>query len=385
MNMLALAMLELKAIMSNSAVALTVFGGVIFYSFLYPLPYANQTPKQQKISVVNLDKSQASYQLERMVDATPQVKVERRDHSIDAAKDALITHNNNGISGILVIPEHFYKDLLLRKSPVLAYVGDASFFLVYGTIIEGLANAGSTLAAEIKVSHLLTEGVPLAYAVNNISSVKLNMKPTFNASMGYVQYVVPAVFVLILQQTLAMAAGLMGGTQKSGQGYWRRYSSLKVFAIRTLILGSIYVFLSLYYFGVSFEMYGINRLADISTIFAILIPFLLSSCFIGIWLGAILPRRELVTFVVLISSMPLIFSAGVIWPLEIIPSPIIWITSLFPSTAAIQAFVHANQMGASLQQIIDKVLLLWGLTFLWGGLAFLSFKRSISRTNLSAG
>ncbi|MFT5924514.1 MAG: ABC-2 type transport system permease protein [Paraglaciecola sp.] len=385
MNMLYLAMLELKAIMTNSAVALTVFGGVIFYSFLYPLPYANQTPKQQKISVVNLDKSQASYQLERMVDATPQVKVERRDHSIDAAKDALITHNNNGISGILVIPEHFYKDLLLRKSPVLAYVGDASFFLVYGTIIEGLANAGSTLAAEIKVSHLLTEGVPLAYAVNNISSVKLNMKPTFNASMGYVQYVVPAVFVLILQQTLAMAAGLMGGTQKSGQGYWRRYSSLKVFAIRTLILGSIYVFLSLYYFGVSFEMYGINRLADISTIFAILIPFLLSSCFIGIWLGAILPRRELVTFVVLISSMPLIFSAGVIWPLEIIPSPIIWITSLFPSTAAIQAFVHANQMGASLQQIIDKVLLLWGLTFLWGGLAFLSFKRSISRTNLSAG
>jgi ABC-2 type transport system permease protein len=252
---------------------------------------------------------------------------------------------------------------------------------VYGTIIEGLANAGGTLAAEIKVSHLLTEGVPLAYAVNNISSVKLNMKPTFNASMGYVQYVVPAVFVLILQQTLAMAAGLMGGTQTSGQGYWRRYSPLKVFAIRTFILGSIYIFLSLYYFGVSFEMYGINRLADISTIFAILIPFLLSSCFIGIWLGAILPRRELVTFVVLISSMPLIFSAGVIWPLEIIPSPIIWITSLFPSTAAIQAFVHANQMGASLQQIIDKVLLLWGLTFLWGGLAFLSFKRSISRIN----
>jgi ABC-2 type transport system permease protein len=381
MNMLSLAMLELKAIVSNSAVALTVFGGVIFYSFLYPLPYANQTPKQQKISVVNLDKSQASYQLERMVDATPQVKVERREHSIDAAKDALITDNNNGISGILVIPEHFYKDLLLGKSPVLAYVGDASFFLVYGTIIEGLANAGGTLAAEIKVSHLLTEGVPLAYAVNNISSVKLNMKPTFNASMGYVQYVVPAVFVLILQQTLAMAAGLMGGTQTSGQGYWRRYSPLKVFAIRTFILGSIYIFLSLYYFGVSFEMYGINRLADISTIFAILIPFLLSSCFIGIWLGAILPRRELVTFVVLISSMPLIFSAGVIWPLEIIPSPIIWITSLFPSTAAIQAFVHANQMGASLQQIIDKVLLLWGLTFLWGGLAFLSFKRSISRIN----
>jgi ABC-2 type transport system permease protein len=376
MNLISLIILEFKAILTNSTVVLTVFGGVIFYSFLYPLPYANQTPTEQKISIVNLDKSQASYQLERMVDATPQITVVQRDHSIDAAKNALLTHSSNGISGILVIPEHFYKDLVLGKSPVLAYAGDATYFLVYGTIIEGLANAGGTLAAKMKVSHLLTLGLPFDYASHNISSVKLNMKPTFNAGMGYLHYVVPAVFVLILQQTLAMAAGLMGGTQKSSQGYWREYRSCKVFAIRTFIFMSIYIFLSLYFFGVSFEMYGINRLAAIPTMFAILIPFLLSTCFIGIWLGAMLPRRELVTFVVLISSMPLIFSAGVIWPLEIIPRPIIWLTSLFPSTSAIQAFVAANQMGATLQQIMDKVFWLWGLTLLWGIVAFKSFKRS---------
>lgn len=373
MSLILLIVLECKAIMNNSAVVLTMFGGVVFYSFLYPLPYANQVPTEQNISIVNLDKSQTSYQLERMVDATPQVKVVQRDHSIEAAQNALLSAS---ISGILVIPEHFYKDLLLGKSPVLAYAGDASLFLVYGTIIEGLANTGATLAAKIKVSHLLTQGHPLASTENNISSVKVNMKPTFNAGMGYIHYVVPAVFVLILQQTLAMVSGLMGATQKTSNGYWRRYSSRKVFAIRSLILVSIYILLSIYYFGVSFEMYGINRLADISTMFTILMPFLLSTCFVGIWLGAILPRRELVTFVVLISSMPLIFAAGVIWPLEIIPIPIIWLSSLIPSTPAIQAFVAANQMGASLHQIMDNVLLLWGLTFLWGGLAFVSFKRS---------
>jgi ABC-2 type transport system permease protein len=373
MSLILLIVLECKAIMNNSAVVLTMFGGVVFYSFLYPLPYANQVPTEQNISIVNLDKSQTSYQLERMVDATPQVKVVQRDHSIEAAQNALLSAS---ISGILVIPEHFYKDLLLGKSPVLAYAGDASLFLVYGTIIEGLANTGAALAAKIKVSHLLTQGHPLASTENNISSVKVNMKPTFNAGMGYIHYVVPAVFVLILQQTLAMVSGLMGATQKTSNGYWRRYSSRKVFAIRSLILVSIYILLSIYYFGVSFEMYGINRLADISTMFTILMPFLLSTCFVGIWLGAILPRRELVTFVVLISSMPLIFAAGVIWPLEIIPIPIIWLSSLIPSTPAIQAFVAANQMGASLHQIMDNVLLLWGLTFLWGGLAFVSFKRS---------
>ncbi len=150
-----------------------------------------------------------------MVNATPQVNVLQRDHSIEAAQYALLSAS---ISGILVIPEHFYKDLLLGKSPVLAYAGDASLFLVYGTIIEGLANTGATLAAKIKVSHLLTQGHPLASTENNISSVKVNMKPTFNAGMGYIHYVVPAVFVLILQQTLAMVSGLMGATQKTRNG-----------------------------------------------------------------------------------------------------------------------------------------------------------------------
>ena len=112
---------ELKALLSNPVVMLTVFGGVIFYSFLYPLPYANQTPLEQNVAIVNLDKSLASYQLERMVDATPQIQVTRKLSSIESAK---LSFMDGEVSGILVIPEHFYKDLLLGKSPTLAYAGD---------------------------------------------------------------------------------------------------------------------------------------------------------------------------------------------------------------------------------------------------------------------
>ncbi len=69
---------ELKAVLTNPVVTLTVFGGVVFYSFLYPLPYAQQTPREQTIAIVNLDGSQTSLKLERMVDATP---TSQRSHS----------------------------------------------------------------------------------------------------------------------------------------------------------------------------------------------------------------------------------------------------------------------------------------------------------------
>ncbi|MDC5851540.1 ABC transporter permease [Vibrio europaeus] len=365
---------ELKALLTNPVVVLTVFGGVVFYSFLYPLPYSHQTPQEQKISVVNLDRSQTSYQLERMVDATPQVNVVQRDYTLQDAHQAFL---NGDVSGILVIPEHFYKDLLLGKSPTLSYAGDASYFLVYGTIVEGLAQAGGTLAAQTKVAKLLIDGQPLSKAADQYAATKLNLKPTFNPRMGYVDYVVPAVFVLILQQTLAMAAGLMVGTQKHGTGYWSHTSPLKLISVRMLVLIAVYYLLSMNYFGASFSMHGVNQLAHATELLTLLLPFLMASCAIGIWLGAITPRRELVTLVVLVSSMPLVFSAGFIWPIEAIPAPMVWLSELFPSTPAIQGFLTLNQMGGTWQNISDNYTQLWLQSLVWFSIALWSLKTSL--------
>lgn len=365
---------ELKALLINPVVVLTVFGGVVFYSFLYPLPYSHQTPREQKISVVNLDRSQTSYQLERMVDATPQVNVVQRDYTLEDAHQAFL---NGDVSGILVIPEHFYKDLMLGKSPTLSYAGDASYFLVYGTIVEGLAQAGGTLAAQTKVAKLVIDGQPLSKAADQYAATKLNLKPTFNPRMGYVDYVVPAVFVLILQQTLAMAAGLMVGTQKHGTGYWSHTSPLKLISVRMLVLIAVYYLLSMYYFGASFSMHGVNQLAHATELLTLLLPFLIASCAIGIWLGAITPRRELVTLVVLVSSMPLVFSAGFIWPIEAIPAPMVWLSELFPSTPAIQGFLTLNQVGGTWQSIGENYTQLWLQSLVWFSIALWSLKNRL--------
>ena len=143
--------------------------------------------------------------------------------------------------------------------------------------------------------------------------------------------------------------------------------------MRCFIFICIYYVLALYYFGFSFDFYGINLLASPFDLLFLLLPFLLTSCFIGIALGALLPRRELVTLVVLISSMPLIFSAGFIWPLESIPQPIIWLSNLFPSTPAMQAFLSVNQMGASLSQVIEQSKLLWLQSLGWGAVAYFTY------------
>jgi len=165
---------ELTAIFTNPSLLFTVFGGVLIYSFLYPLPYSQQLPREQAIAVVNLDNSQMSRELERMVDATPQVNIAKHVYSIEEAKSLLI---KGDVHGLMVIPTHFYRDVLLGKSPTVAYAGDASYFLVYGTIVEGLATAGGTLVAKAKVSRMVMSGDNLVLASEQYSAMKLNMRP----------------------------------------------------------------------------------------------------------------------------------------------------------------------------------------------------------------
>ncbi|AUI86083.1 ABC transporter [Vibrio azureus] len=365
---------ELSAILTNPVVVLTVFGGVIFYSFLYPLPYMQETPREQPIAVINLDNSQISLTLERMVDATPQVNVVMRLPSIADAKKAL---TDKQIAGFLVIPEHFHKDLLLGQSPTLAFAADASYFLVYGTIVEGISRVSATLGAQVKVNKMLIDGTPLDMASQNYSAFKLNIKPTFNPTMGYIEYVVPAVFILILQQTLVMAIGLQTGTYRtlSDQEQPTSTTLRARLCARVIIFTAFYYVLSAYYFGFSFEFLNVNHLAHMSTLLTLLLPFLLSCCFLGLWLGYLVPRRELVSIVVLVSSMPLVFLAGFVWPVETIPTPLLWVADLSPSTWAIKGFLALNQMGATWQQIAQYWSALWGLTLFWGVFAYLITKR----------
>ncbi|MGL6315054.1 ABC transporter permease [Vibrio sp. WXL103] len=353
---------EWVSLVRNPVVVVVVFFGVLFYSFLYPLPYAQQTPTEQKLVIVNLDNSQISYTLERMIDATQQIRVIERVASIEAAKQKVVEKK---AAGLIVIPEHFYKDLLLGKSPTLAYAGDASYFLVYGAIVEGLAHSGATLGAQVKVAQSLSSGQPISMAGQQHSVVSLNSKPTFNAGMGYVSYVVPAVFVLILQQTLVMAGGLMVATQRGSEGYWNKVPASQLLLARTLVLVGVYYLLAMFYFGASFEMYGISKVAQAGQVLTMLLPFLIGCCLLGYVLGHVVPRRGWVSVLVLLSSMPLIFVSGFIWPVELIPVPLLLLADLFPSTVAIKAFLSLNQIGADWSQVGHYYFHLWLICAWW--------------------
>jgi len=161
---------------------------------------------------------------------------------------------------------------------------------------------------------------------------------------------------LILQQTLLIVSGILSGSQNERsraqeQGYWLTSSPTLLLLARSAVFLGLYLVFSLYYFGFALDMYGVNRLAAAWDILKLLVPFLLAVVCLGVALGQLYNQAETATQVILFSSMPVLFSSGFIWPVSEIPTWLVTVSQLFPSTAAIQGLLQLNQMGADFEMV----------------------------------
>ena len=360
---------EARAIFSDAALLLTILGGVVLYAFLYPQPYSLQSVRSLHISVVDYDKTDLSREISFMLDSTPQVEITRHDMSEEDAKAAL---TSGEIKGIVVIPKDFKKDVTLKRSPTVAIGADSSYFLIYGGVLEAAMKSVLTQAAKIKVASLLAKGESIAGVKNSLSPFSLKTINLFNAQNSYTQYVVPAVFVLILQQTMLIGLGILGGG--INERYYKNYSYNTpvsfVILSRMFIFFSIFFIHMMFYFGFVYQFFGISYLSSLAPLAGFSTLFLLTSALFGIFLGSLFSSREVATPVVLLSSLPLVFSAGFVWPLEAVPKWVQFLSDFFPSTPAIEGFLKLNQMGASLDMLHSNVMMLSVQSIVYGILGY---------------
>ena len=367
MGLIPLIINELRAILADKTIVITVFGGVLFYAILYPLPYLNQVPTEQQLVVVDHDNSSLSRQLIRYADASAKIQVAAKVGSIDAAKNWIETGRAHGL---LVIPADFRRDLLLGRGVTLSYGGDASYFLIYSAVAEGLIAAGLDAGKNIQRLGLLMQGDGAQAADKSLDVVQLNSIPAFNPSLGYTPYIVPGLFLLILHQTLLIGTCILGASQWQASGYWQQVAPLKLICGRMAAFMLIYSLLTSFYVGYCYYWYDVSLQASFASVAMLLLPFLLATTAAGIALSTLFSRRDLPTQVLLLISMPMLFVSGFVWPTALIPEVVVAMSQIFPAVPGIMAMLELNQMGASWQSIMPQWLQLWAMLVIFFVLAW---------------
>jgi len=348
----------LLAVLRDASARSTMIAGILIYSVLYPQPYVGEVVRDVPVIAIDQDNSTASRSFLRQTDASEKVAITASAPDIGAARDAFFRRD---VWGIVIIPAGFEGNLLAgRPAPVAAY-SDGSYLLIYSNVMAAVTSAAGSMGAQVNHARLTATGIDGDLARSMLAPVTVTSISVFNPQGGYASYVIPAAFVLILQQTLMMGIGLLhaGRRLPAGRQIWAA-------AIAYIGLYLAWVAVTQLVLPV---LYGIPRLGSLGTLLLIALPFLCACTAMGFALALAIPWREGVVFFLVVMGMPLFFLSGVSWPIESIPEHLRALSRLVPSTTAIPAFVAVDQMGAKPQDIAGAVQLQIALAFGYTALA----------------
>ena len=352
----------LKAIAADKGVLLLIVIAPVIYGFFYPWPYAEQAVTRVPVAVVDLDQSSLSRQITRFAQASPRVDVRL------VVSDELQAHQalwRGEIEGYALLPRDLKRDVLRGSLAVVTVEANGSYALLNKAVLSGFAEAVGTVSAGVEIKKLQASGQSAPQAEAGRNPISTQMVAMFNPTEGYGSYVVPAVALLIIQQTLLMGVAML-------VGLWAETGRHRVDAATWLgrILGfsSVGYLSGLLYFGWIFWAQDFPRGANTGGALVLLAFYMPAICTLGALLGVWFGNRERALQVLLFTALPMAFVSGFSWPAEALPELLQALRWLFPSTAGIQASLRLNQMGAPLADVAGYLLILAALAASAGGL-----------------
>jgi ABC-2 type transport system permease protein len=362
---------EYKRVFGDSAVFGLIVLAPIIYGLLYPQPYLGQLVRKIPVAVVDDDSTNVSRNLIQMLDADEATRVVARPNTLEAAQAALARRE---VFGIVGIPEGTEREVLKGATARLAIYVDSAYFLLYNRTLQGITEAAATVSAGLAAGSARADGSLYRAALVKSSPVEILNQPLFNPTGGYASYVVPAAFILILQQTLLMGSAMLGGVAFEHGGHQARRGRGRPTAVLGQALAHMLLVLPGFalYLIILPHVYGFSTNGRFLDMLALAIPFILSVSFLGQFVGSWFKHRESAVLLFIAISLPLFFQVGVAWPLEAIPNAVRIASQVLPSTAAIDGLVRVNQMGASLSDVWSNWQRLWTLAVVYAALAIAS-------------
>ena len=355
----------------------------LVYGFYYPQPYLGQLVRDVPIAVVDDDRTAVSRELVQTLDAHEAVKVALRADTLADAQRAIYDRK---VFGIVDIPVGTEREVLKGNQARLPAYVDSTYFMVFNRAFQGISEASANVTAELVSHEARADGGLYRAALAAVSPVEVLVEPLFNPTGGYGSYVVPAAFVLILQQTLLMGAAMLGGASFEAGGRGLRTARGSVVSVLGQGIAHLTIYLApaLFLLVILPRAYGFSTLGRPLDLGLFAVAFLLATSFMGQAAGACFKRRETAVVLFIATTLPQFFLVGVSWPVEAIPPALRDIGRIFPSEAAIDGLVRINQMGASLSEVRGDWIALWILVAVYFSLAVLTSRFDARRKTVHA-
>jgi ABC-2 type transport system permease protein len=351
---------EVKAILTDGGALLILFGASLIYPVAYSIAYKNDVIRELPVAFVDLDKTTASRNISRMIDATEKTKINVKPGSLKEAEELFW---EGKVNGVILVPEGFEKNIVKGTSATISVYCDASHFLMYKETLASTLAVSSTYAAGVEIVKMMSSGYSQKQAMLQRDPLQTEFKMLYNPAGSYGGYVMPGILLIILQQALLVGIGMISGASREKKDH----------SIRGLRFGHtafpIIIGRSLAYFGVAlitstfmllwvYDWFGFPSKSGYFSVFVLLVPYIFATIFMGFTISFLFRKREQsIMFLVFLSPIVL-FMSGISWPKNSMPAIINIISSILPSSYMVPAYLRVRTMGVGLTDVRHELMII---------------------------
>lgn len=368
---------ELKAIFTDKGALLILIGAMLIYPIVYSIGYYRETMSDMPVGVVDLDHSEMSRKYISMIDASMELQVTCEPLSLMEAESVFMHY---GIGGVVVIPKGFQSDLMSATSTNVAVYADASYFLKYRNTYMAVALVNSYFSGGISVVRYMAEGKSFEQAKIANDPLPVYRHVLYNPASGYASFIMPGLILIIIQQTLLIGIGVLGGSfSESKASPFLLPKEERKKEILPYLTGKSGAYILISLMNISYGVIMIQNWcaypnkANIVEVLMLLFPFLIAVIFLGIGLATLFKHREsAIIFMVFLSPIAL-FMSGLSWPSSAMPQWLVGLSKLMPSTTVVPAYLRMRTMGVGIAGVKREILVLYGQAALYVGLTIVYF------------
>jgi ABC-2 type transport system permease protein len=311
--------------------------------------YNTETIHEVPIIVVDESHSSLAREFVRKIDASPDVEVFAYAASLEEARERM---NRKDAYAILLIPTDFSHKINRGEQAVTALYIDMASVLFYKAILLSATEASLEMGGKI---HVQPTDLPVLHEA----------VPLYNTQSGFASFLLPAILILIVQQTLLLGIGiLVATTRERNQGRLIPpggiyTGTLRIVFGKVLAYLTIYVFVCIWALVIVPQIFHIPQLTHYGSLLLFALPYVLACIFFAMVIATFIRGRETPMMVLVFTSLIFLFISGISWPLAAVPDFWRYTGYLIPSTFGIQGFVKINSMGADLWEIAFEYRMLW--------------------------
>lgn len=352
---------ELKNVFRDSGVMIFFFLVPLAYPLIYAFIYNNEVVREARLVVVDDSNTTYSREFIRNVDASPDVDIVAYCTDMNEAKRML---DEKKAYGIMQIPANFSKDLHLGLQATVSLFSDMSCLLYYKNFLITATEVSLDMGRQITQNDHPAESRELDNI--KIEPIPYESVAMFNPQNGFGSFLVPAILILVIQQTLILGICMLGGTAREKNRFHSLvpvsrhfHGTLRIVLGKSLAYSILYVLVCCWALVIVPALFALPQLANPGTLLLFVMPYLFACVFFSITMSGFVVSRESPMLIFVFTSVILLFISGISWPMHSIHGFWRVMAYLFPSTPGIQGFVGINSMGATLSEVSFEYKLLW--------------------------